>query len=92
MNSMAKAIRSLVLITQVGLSVVSPLVLFTLLAVWLRGKTGCGVWMVLVGIGLGFLGALGGLRSACRLLRRLPWEKAESSEKPKKRTNFTDHV
>lgn len=91
MDSVNKAIRSLVLITQVGLSVAGPLLGFTLLSVWLRNRLGCGVWLVIVGILVGFLGALGGLKSACRLLRRLPWENHSKKEKPRK-INFTDHI
>ena len=58
-------------IMQVGISVAFPLVLFILLSVWLRNRFDIGTWIIAVGVGLGILGAAGGLISSLRALHRL---------------------
>ena len=58
-------------IMQVGLSVAVPLVLFILAAVFLRNRFGIGSWIVAAGVGLGLLGAAGGLYGSLKSLHRL---------------------
>lgn len=66
MKEGVKLIRTLALLTQLGLSVTLPLAGFVLAAVWLRARFDLGVWVLLVGILLGFLSALS---SFVRLLK-----------------------
>ena len=65
-----KNISLLVWVSQLGLSVTVPPVMFIWLAVWLR-DAGWGGWVVWVGIGLGVFGDISGLISSLRTLLRL---------------------
>ena len=85
MQSRFKFLEGLVWITQVGLSVLAPLLLFILGAVWLKNRFSLGGWVIAVGIALGLLGAAGALINTFRLLHRLPDEK---KDKP---VGFNDH-
>ena len=71
MRSGMKTMQVLVWLTQLGLSVVVPLVGFVLLGVWLHRSQGWGAWTVPVGIALGLMGAVGGLSSSFQTLHRL---------------------
>lgn len=64
-------LRVAVWLTQLGLSVAGPPVLFLLLGSWLHKSCGWGGWVVVVCIILGVLGAAGGLISSLRTLNRL---------------------
>ena len=55
-----KLVRALTLLTQLGLSVAFPLAGFVLVAVWLRNRFDLGVWVLLVGILVGFISAIDG--------------------------------
>lgn len=85
MRSKFQFMEGLVWLTQVGLSVLGPLLLFILGAVWLKNRFSLGGWVVAVGIGQGLLGAAGALISTFRMLHRLPDEK---KDKP---AGFNDH-
>ena len=71
MGSAVKWMTYLVWLTQLGLSVATPLVGFILLAVWLHNSKGWGGWVVLAGVLLGLMGAVGGLYSGLKTLHRL---------------------
>ena len=71
MRSTVKWVSYLVWLTQLGLSVVTPLVGFILLGVWLHNSKGWGGWTVLAGVLLGLMGAVGGLWSGFQTLHRL---------------------
>lgn len=71
MGRYVKVMRYLVWLTQLGLSVAAPLVCFILLGVWLHNSRGWGGWTVPVGVGLGLLGAVGGLVNSFRTLDRM---------------------
>ena len=71
MRTLAQTLRVLVWLTQLGLSVAVPLVGFILLGVWLHNGCGWGCWTIPVGVGLGLLGAAGGLRSSFKTLHLL---------------------
>ena len=58
MKDLYDAARHLVWLTQFGLSVVLPPVLFLLGAVWLRKQFGLGGWVILVGFALGMVAAI----------------------------------
>ena len=47
-----RTVRELVWLTQLGLSIVCPLLLCLLGAVWLRDRFGFGNWVIFLGIAL----------------------------------------
>ena len=65
-----KELTLLTWLTQLGLSVAVPPVLFILLAVWLRDSQGWGAWVIWVGIILGLYCAVNGLLTSLRTLKR----------------------
>ena len=82
-----KNISLLVWVTQLGLSVSVPPVMFIWLAVWLQ-NAGWGSWVLWVGIGLGVFGAISGLISSLRTLLRL----SAKSKKEAPPLSFNDHA
>lgn len=84
-----KNLHLLVWLTQLGLSIAAPLVGFVWLAVWLQERYGLGLWVVLLGIGLGIYGAIDGLRSSLRTLEKLSRKDQKEEDKPT--LNFNDH-
>ena len=66
-----KDLSLLVWLTQLGLSVAVPPVLFILLALWLRDSCGWGGWILWAGIGLGLYCAVHGLVTSLKTLKRL---------------------
>lgn len=70
MKDLYDAARHLVWLTQFGLSVVLPPVVFLLGAVWLRKQFGLGGWVILVGFALGMVAAIGSLRSSLKAIER----------------------
>lgn len=82
-----KDLSLLVWLTQLGISVAVPPVLFILLAVWLRNSCGWGKWVIWVGIVLGLYNAITGLISSLKTLKKL------SDRKPKETPplSFNDH-
>ena len=83
-----KDLNLLVWLTQLGLSVVSPLAGFTLLSVWLRDSCGWGEWVVPVGIILGIFFAAAGLRGSLQTLLRISERKKKEDAPP---VAFNDH-
>lgn len=77
--------QHLIWLTQLGLSVVCPLVLFVWLGVWLNDRFALGSWCIWVGIGLGLMGAAGGLAQSLRSINRLK----DDEKKPPR--GFNDH-
>ena len=65
-----KALRMLVWLMQLGLSVAFPLGGFIFLAVWLRRSYDLGIWVLIVGIVLGLAGAADGLRTSLKAMER----------------------
>lgn len=74
--------------TQLGLSIAAPLAGFIFLALWLRNQFSLGSWVLWVGILLGLISALDGLRTSLKALTRLT--KSEPQDKPA--VSFHDHV
>lgn len=70
MKNLYDITRHLVWLTQFGLSVCGPLVFFVVGAVWLRRTFSLEGWIVLLGLFLGILGAVGGLRTSLKAIER----------------------
>ena len=73
-----KNLSLLVWLTQLGLSVALPPLCFIGLAVWLRDQWGWGVWVLWVGIAMGFIGAIRGFVDSVRTMKRLADDKKDS--------------
>ena len=59
-------LRRISLVTQLGLTLVTPAVLLVLGAVWLREKANIGEWIFLVAILVGILSGICGVYSLIR--------------------------
>lgn len=81
-----KNLKLLIWITQLGLSVVSPLACFIFLALWLRNNCGWGEWTLWVGIILGIVGAIDGLRTSLKIMHRTA---EKDTQKPP--VSFNEH-
>ena len=84
-----KEFNMLVWLTQLGYSVAFPLAGFTLLSVWLRQRFDLGLWVVLVGIGLGFICAVDGFRNSLRIMEKLGRDHKKDDMPPP--VSFNDH-
>lgn len=82
-----KNLHLLVWLTQLGLSTAVPLAGFVLLAVWLKNRFDLGLWVVLLGIGLGLFCAVDGFVRNLKVLNRLSKEK----EKEAPPVSFGEH-
>lgn len=74
-------------LTQLGLTVALPLGGFIWLAVWLRERFNLGSWILWLGIILGIMLALGGLRSSLKTLARF----AGGKKKDPPAVSFNEH-
>lgn len=84
-----KNLSLLVWLTQLGFSVAFPMAGFILLAVWLRDRFGLGAWVVWVGIAVGLICAVDGLRISLKAMERLSKEDKPRKEPPP--VSFNDH-
>lgn len=82
-----KNLKLLVWLTQLGLSVAVPPAMFILLALWLRDSQGWGGWVLWVGIVLGIISAIDGLRTSLKAMSRL--SKHKKQEDPP--VSFNEH-
>lgn len=83
-----KDLTLLVWLTQLGLSVALPPAGFILLAVWLRDCFGWGSWVLWVGIVIGLVCAVDGLRTSLKAMSRISRGK-QKEEQPG--VYFNDH-
>lgn len=83
-----KDLPLLVWLTQLGLSVAGPLVCYILLALWLQRRFSLGTWILWLGVLLGVLSAVDGLRSSLKALDRLT--KNRKNDTPPA-VSFNDH-
>ena len=74
-----KELSLLVWLTQLGLSVAVPLAGFIWLSVWLRQTFELGIWVVIIGVILGFYCAVQGFIQNLRLLDRMHNKKNKES-------------
>ena len=82
-----KNLKLLVWLTQLGLSIAVPPAMFILLALWLRDSCGWGGWVLWVGIVLGAVSAIDGLRVSLKAMSRLS-ENKKQDEPP---VSFNEH-
>lgn len=83
-----KEFSLLVWLTQLGMSVAVPPALLILLSLWLRDDCGWGSWVVWIGIALGILLAIDGLRTSLKAMARLSHKKNDDVPAP---VSFNDH-
>ena len=81
-----KSAKLLIWITQLGFSTAVPLIGFIWLAVWLRNSFNWGAWVIVVGVVMGVVGAIDGLRMSLKAMERMTKEK---EKKPP--VGFNDH-
>lgn len=83
-----KDLSLLVWLTQLGFSVAFPLAGFVLLAVWLHNRWGWGDWVIWVGVVLGIICAVDGLRTSLKAMERLGRKPKDDAPPP---VCFNDH-
>ena len=83
-----KDLSLLVWLTQLGLSVAFPLAGFVLLALWLHNHWGWGSWVIWVGVALGLICAIDGLRTSLKAMERLSRKPKDDAPPP---VSFNDH-
>ena len=83
-----KDLPLIIWITQLGLSTVGPLTLCALLAAWAKQYWHLGSWIIWVGILLGVIMAIDGLRTSLKQLSRLSRQRRDKQPPP---VSFNDH-
>lgn len=81
-----KNLKDLIWITQLGLSVATPLALFILCAVWLQNRFSLGGWVVILGLFLGLYSAFSSARTFARLYKD---RKSKKEDEPP--VSFREH-
>ena len=82
-----KNLSLLVWLTQLGFSVAVPLGGFVYLAVWLQQRFSLGAWVVILGVVLGGICAISGLRNSLKAMENMAREEAEKDPP----VGFNDH-
>ena len=82
-----KNLSMIIWFTQLGLSVSLPPAGFIFLAAWLRRSYGLGNWVLWIGIVLGVVGAIDGLRTSLKAMSKLS-EQTDQEEPP---VSFNEH-
>ena len=78
----------LIWITQLGFSTAIPLAGFVLLGLWLKARFALGVWVVLLGCGIGLLCAINGLRHSLKMMEQMDRQNEKKDPPP---LSFNDH-
>ena len=84
-----KDLHMLVWLSQVGISVAAPPVVFILLALWLRERFGLGPWCIWAALILGIICAVSGLRQSLFLMEKM--SKGNKKETPPV-PGFNEHI
>lgn len=82
-----KNLKMLVWLTQLGLSVALPPLGFVLLSVWLRDSFHWGNWVIWIGLVLGGIFAVDGLRISLKTMEKMSAEETDSETD----VSFDDH-
>lgn len=85
----AKTLRELTWLTQLGFSIVSPLLLCVLGSAWLRERFSLGCWVVVLGLLLGLSGALSAGLTFFRHTQHLDQEDTQKKGPPS--ISFNEH-
>ena len=80
--------KDLVWITQLGLSIISPLLVFVLGAAWLKDRFDLGAWIIILGLLLGLGGAVSAGVTFYRHTRQLTKPQKKQGHKP---ISFNEH-
>ena len=76
-----KGLNMLVWLMQLGLSVVMPPVGFTWLALYLRERFDLGLWVLFVGLAIGFISAVDGFRYSLKAMEMMDKRNQRSQKK-----------
>ena len=82
-----KNMNLLIWLTQLGVSVAAPLGGFIWLSIWLYKRFDLGVWVVLVGIFLGIICAVDGMRTSLKAMEKMIKDKNDQPPP----VSFNDH-
>ncbi len=82
-----KNLNLLTWLTQLGLNTALPPLGFVLLAVWLRNRWSWGNWTLWIGIVLGLIFAVNGLRVSLKTMENIA---GDNKEQPPQ-VSFNDH-
>lgn len=88
-DSPLKEFNMLIWLTQLGISVIAPLVAFTLLGLWLQKRFSLGTWIVLCSCALGFISAVSSFRHSLKMMEQM--DKSSSRKKDPPPVSFNDH-
>ena len=83
-----KNINLLIWLTQFGLSVAVPFAGFTFIGVWLYQRFNLGIWVILAGIAMGLISAVGGFKNGLKAMERM----AKNPKEKKAPVSFNDHI
>jgi len=89
MKNVMKMARMLALFGQLGFTVVTPPVVLSVLANWLRERFLLGTWIMLLAIVLGLAASVGGVVQYCR--RVAAFEKKQEREEGSKTVAYYRH-
>lgn len=73
-----KNLNLIVWLGQLGLSVAVPPTLLILLAVWLQRRFDLGSWVILLGVAIGVVCAIDGLRVSLKAMDRMSRDKKQT--------------
>lgn len=79
-NDRYKSIRALAWVTQLGLNMVTPLVLCIIVAAWLKNKFGTGDWIIFAAIIIGAGSSMVSLFSYIKTVNKESGEKDHDEE------------
>lgn len=85
-----KDLNMIVWLTQLGLSIAGPFVVFILLAVWLRQQFNLGGWVLIIAIVFGFISAIDGFRVSIKAMEHMSKGKSSKNDPPP--VSFNDHM
>lgn len=85
-----KDLGLLIWLLQLGISVAVPMAGYVLLVVWLRNRFALGTWVVLAGVVLGIVSAVGGLKDALKYMDKYIKRNRPKSKEPPT-VGFNDH-
>lgn len=83
-----KDLHMLVWLTQTGISVAAPPVVFLVIAVRLRDRFGLGAWCIWLALALGIICAVSGLRQSLHLMDNMAKKNSPETPVP----GFNEHT